>query len=199
MPAGEVAAPPPPLGGTPVGSGARRARSQVSSGPAAAPFCSQQQQPGDTRAAPRGAGASRALPPLQGCCPSCPLASPGPATPGSSGGSALHGGAGGNLSPAAAVSGAGPGAGVSAAPGAVPEAARACGSVLLRAPGRQPGSLLRSSLPSAPEAAAMTLTKGSFTYSSGEEYRGEWKEGVMGWGGVGWGGTADSRLARPSV
>uniref|UniRef100_A0ABI7Y9E6 MORN repeat-containing protein 4 n=1 Tax=Felis catus TaxID=9685 RepID=A0ABI7Y9E6_FELCA len=23
----------------------------------------------------------------------------------------------------------------------------------------------------------MTLTKGSFTYSSGEEYRGEWKEG----------------------
>lgn len=34
-----------------------------------------------------------------------------------------------------------------------------------------------SSLPSAPEAAAMTLTKGSFTYSSGEEYRGEWKEG----------------------
>lgn len=26
-------------------------------------------------------------------------------------------------------------------------------------------------------AAAMTLTKGSFTYSSGEEYRGEWKEG----------------------
>ncbi|XP_035883007.1 MORN repeat-containing protein 4 isoform X2 [Phyllostomus discolor] len=26
-------------------------------------------------------------------------------------------------------------------------------------------------------AVAMTLTKGSFTYSSGEEYRGEWKEG----------------------
>lgn len=27
------------------------------------------------------------------------------------------------------------------------------------------------------EAVTMTLTKGSFTYSSGEEYRGEWKEG----------------------
>ncbi|XP_055576046.1 MORN repeat-containing protein 4 isoform X1 [Falco cherrug] len=27
------------------------------------------------------------------------------------------------------------------------------------------------------EAVAMTLTKGSFTYSNGEEYRGEWKEG----------------------
>lgn len=26
----------------------------------------------------------------------------------------------------------------------------------------------------------MTLTKGSFTYSSGEEYRGEWKEGEQG-------------------
>lgn len=26
-------------------------------------------------------------------------------------------------------------------------------------------------------AVTMTLTKGSFTYSSGEEYRGEWKEG----------------------
>lgn len=26
----------------------------------------------------------------------------------------------------------------------------------------------------------MTLTKGSFTYSNGEEYRGEWKEGEMG-------------------
>ncbi|XP_028917156.1 MORN repeat-containing protein 4 isoform X1 [Ornithorhynchus anatinus] len=26
-------------------------------------------------------------------------------------------------------------------------------------------------------AGTMTLTKGSFTYSSGEEYRGEWKEG----------------------
>lgn len=25
----------------------------------------------------------------------------------------------------------------------------------------------------------MTLTKGSFTYSNGEEYRGEWKEGEM--------------------
>lgn len=68
----------------------------------------------------------------------------------------------------------------------MPEAARVCGSVLLPAPGRQPGSLLRSSLPSAPEAAAMTLTKGSFTYSSGEEYRGEWKEGEVGWAGVGW-------------
>lgn len=29
----------------------------------------------------------------------------------------------------------------------------------------------------------MTLTKGSFTYSSGEEYRGEWKEGEkLPWG-----------------
>ncbi|EGV99291.1 MORN repeat-containing protein 4 [Cricetulus griseus] len=27
------------------------------------------------------------------------------------------------------------------------------------------------------KATTMTLTKGSFTYSSGEEYRGEWKEG----------------------
>lgn len=27
----------------------------------------------------------------------------------------------------------------------------------------------------------MTLTKGSFTYSNGEEYRGEWKEGETGW------------------
>ncbi|XP_014741480.1 PREDICTED: MORN repeat-containing protein 4 isoform X1 [Sturnus vulgaris] len=34
-----------------------------------------------------------------------------------------------------------------------------------------------SSCPAVPEAAAMTLTKGSFTYSNGEEYRGEWKEG----------------------
>ncbi|XP_027764182.1 MORN repeat-containing protein 4 isoform X1 [Empidonax traillii] len=34
-----------------------------------------------------------------------------------------------------------------------------------------------SSCPAVPEAVAMTLTKGSFTYSSGEEYRGEWKEG----------------------
>ncbi|XP_005048536.1 PREDICTED: MORN repeat-containing protein 4 isoform X1 [Ficedula albicollis] len=33
------------------------------------------------------------------------------------------------------------------------------------------------SCPAVPEAVAMTLTKGSFTYSSGEEYRGEWKEG----------------------
>ncbi|KFP39511.1 MORN repeat-containing protein 4, partial [Chlamydotis macqueenii] len=30
----------------------------------------------------------------------------------------------------------------------------------------------------------MTLTKGSFTYSNGEEYRGEWKEGEMGWEGT---------------
>lgn len=30
----------------------------------------------------------------------------------------------------------------------------------------------------------MTLTKGSFTYSNGEEYRGEWKEGEMGWEGM---------------
>ncbi|XP_006903600.1 PREDICTED: MORN repeat-containing protein 4-like, partial [Elephantulus edwardii] len=30
----------------------------------------------------------------------------------------------------------------------------------------------------------MTLTKGSFTYSNGEEYRGEWKEGEKEhWGG----------------
>lgn len=158
----------------------------MSSGPG--PFCLQQQQPGDARAAPRGAGAPRALQPLQGCCRRCPLAFPGSATPSSSGGSAPYGGAGGNLSPAAAVSGTGPGAGVSAAPRAVPQAARACGSVLLPAPRRQPGSLLRSFLPSAPEAAAMTLTKGSFTYSSGEEYRGEWKEGEVGWGGVAWHG-----------
>ncbi|OWK62291.1 MORN repeat-containing protein 4 [Lonchura striata] len=34
-----------------------------------------------------------------------------------------------------------------------------------------------SSCPAVPEAVAMTLTKGSFTYSNGEEYRGEWKEG----------------------
>ncbi|XP_025736715.1 MORN repeat-containing protein 4 isoform X1 [Callorhinus ursinus] len=31
--------------------------------------------------------------------------------------------------------------------------------------------------PFLPYAVTMTLTKGSFTYSSGEEYRGEWKEG----------------------
>lgn len=30
----------------------------------------------------------------------------------------------------------------------------------------------------------MTLTKGSFTYSNGEEYRGEWKEGEMGQEGM---------------
>lgn len=30
----------------------------------------------------------------------------------------------------------------------------------------------------------MTLTKGSFTYSNGEEYRGEWKEGEMWWEGT---------------
>ncbi|XP_073760473.1 MORN repeat-containing protein 4 isoform X2 [Callorhinus ursinus] len=30
--------------------------------------------------------------------------------------------------------------------------------------------------PFLPYAVTMTLTKGSFTYSSGEEYRGEWKE-----------------------
>ncbi|XP_054371648.1 MORN repeat-containing protein 4 isoform X1 [Molothrus ater] len=36
---------------------------------------------------------------------------------------------------------------------------------------------LLSSCPAVPEAVAMTLTKGSFTYSNGEEYRGEWKEG----------------------
>ncbi|XP_065699561.2 MORN repeat-containing protein 4 isoform X1 [Patagioenas fasciata] len=34
-----------------------------------------------------------------------------------------------------------------------------------------------SSCPALPEAVIMTLTKGSFTYSNGEEYRGEWKEG----------------------
>uniref|UniRef100_A0A8B9GDT6 MORN repeat-containing protein 4 n=13 Tax=Neoaves TaxID=3078114 RepID=A0A8B9GDT6_9PSIT len=34
-----------------------------------------------------------------------------------------------------------------------------------------------SSCPALPEAITMTLTKGSFTYSNGEEYRGEWKEG----------------------
>lgn len=31
--------------------------------------------------------------------------------------------------------------------------------------------------PAFPKAGTMTLTKGSFIYSSGEEYRGEWKEG----------------------
>ena len=31
----------------------------------------------------------------------------------------------------------------------------------------------------------MTLTKGSFTYSNGEEYRGEWKEGEKGREGTG--------------
>ncbi|XP_064451190.1 MORN repeat-containing protein 4 isoform X1 [Mirounga angustirostris] len=31
--------------------------------------------------------------------------------------------------------------------------------------------------PFLPYTVTMTLTKGSFTYSSGEEYRGEWKEG----------------------
>lgn len=30
----------------------------------------------------------------------------------------------------------------------------------------------------------MTLTKGSFTYSNGEEYRGEWKEGETGQEGM---------------
>lgn len=34
--------------------------------------------------------------------------------------------------------------------------------------------------PFLPSATTMTLTKGSFTYSSGEEYRGEWKEGEQG-------------------
>nr|XP_025736714.1 MORN repeat-containing protein 4 isoform X1 [Callorhinus ursinus] len=34
-----------------------------------------------------------------------------------------------------------------------------------------------SHYPFLPYAVTMTLTKGSFTYSSGEEYRGEWKEG----------------------
>lgn len=41
-----------------------------------------------------------------------------------------------------------------------------------------------SSCPVLPEAVAMTLTKGSFTYSNGEEYRGEWKEGEAGWEGT---------------
>ncbi|XP_066476723.1 MORN repeat-containing protein 4 isoform X3 [Tiliqua scincoides] len=37
--------------------------------------------------------------------------------------------------------------------------------------------ILDGCCPAFPKAGTMTLTKGSFTYSSGEEYRGEWKEG----------------------
>ncbi|XP_066476722.1 MORN repeat-containing protein 4 isoform X2 [Tiliqua scincoides] len=36
--------------------------------------------------------------------------------------------------------------------------------------------------PAFPKAGTMTLTKGSFTYSSGEEYRGEWKEAHLAFG-----------------